>query len=142
MLNLPVVPVYYGALNVPNVTTTPSFIKASDFEAPRLLAKYLDYLDQNDEAYMKYHEWRFDSSGSHFESEYLEKMARKVAGPDELMFYRDRHVKRFPRAAQCCRLCDEGYVQEQAEWRRENLDKTLVAQRMPKDRIGETFFGR
>lgn len=36
----------------------PSFISASDFESPKDLARYLIYLDRNDEEYLKYFEWR------------------------------------------------------------------------------------
>jgi len=35
-----------------------SFIFAEDFETPRKLVEYVNYLDKNDTAYLKYHKWR------------------------------------------------------------------------------------
>lgn len=35
-----------------------SFIHAEDFASPADLVEYLDYLDNNDTAYLEYHAWR------------------------------------------------------------------------------------
>ena len=35
-----------------------SFIHAEDFATPSDLVEYLDYLDNNDTAYLEYHAWR------------------------------------------------------------------------------------
>ena len=37
-----------------------SFIHVDDFRSPRELAKYLDYLDNNDEKYNEYFRWKSD----------------------------------------------------------------------------------
>jgi hypothetical protein len=107
-LTLPVIPIYYGAPNAPNITKTPSYIKASDFRNPRELARYLLYLDQHPKEYMKYHLWRTDPS--QFTDEYLETLQKRVPGPVEEVMYRDNGYDKFPRTASCCRLCDPEYV--------------------------------
>jgi hypothetical protein len=135
-LNVPVVPVYLGALNVPNVTVTPSFIKASDYKSPRELSSYLLYLDSNEKEYMKYHSWR--KSPSSFTQEYLDSLAYKVAGPEELLAYRSL-FKRYPRTAQCCRLCDENYVKYATSTKG---PKSLVGAILSGDAIQRRFFGK
>jgi len=137
ILNIPVVPVYYGANNVPNITTTPSYIKVSDFSAPAKLAAYLMYLDTNHAEYDKYHEWR--KSSRSFELEYLKILQDKVAGPEEKLVYKDAGFKRYPRTAQCCRLCDENYVKHARATRK--LPKSLVITAR-KSQIVDRFFGR
>lgn len=135
-LNVPVVPIYLGALNVPNVTVTHSFIKASDFKSPRELSQYLLHLDANEEEYMKYHSWR--KSARSFTQEYLDSLANKVAGPEELLSYRSL-FKRYPRTAQCCRLCDENYVKYAASTK---SSKSLVGAILSGDAIQRRFFGK
>eukprot|EP01116_Phalansterium_solitarium_P000917 TRINITY_DN1075_c0_g3_i2.p1 TRINITY_DN1075_c0_g3~~TRINITY_DN1075_c0_g3_i2.p1 ORF type:complete len:611 (+),score=192.62 TRINITY_DN1075_c0_g3_i2:38-1834(+) len=54
------VPVYMGAPNV-HPDWTPgekAIIKTSDFEGPKELAKYLQFLLDNEDEYQKYHDWR------------------------------------------------------------------------------------
>ena len=38
-----------------------SYINAGDFDSPKALAKYLHYLDNNDEEYLSYLWWRSNS---------------------------------------------------------------------------------
>jgi hypothetical protein len=134
-LNVPTVPIYYGALNVPNITVTPSFLRVSDYHSPKELALHLQYLSENREEYMKLHYWRTHPAS--FTKEYLEILQHRVAGPDELMFYKKRNFKRFPRTAQCCRLCDENFVKFATETR---THASLVSHYMTEDQIAKKFF--
>ena len=108
ILTFPILPVYFGPANAPNITTIPSYIRVTDFNSPKALGDYLLYLNENPDEYMKYHKWRWDNSL--FEKSYLERLSTRVAGPEELLAYKKMKISRFPRAAQCCRLCDENYV--------------------------------
>ena len=67
------------------------------------------YLNANPQEYEKYHLWRKDPSL--FERSYLERLQKRVAGPEELLIYKDHKMNRFPRSAQCCRLCDETFLE-------------------------------
>ena len=136
-LNIPTLPVYYGCLNVPNITTVPSFIKASDFPTPKALADYLLYLDAHPEEYMQYHRWRWDPSL--FDEEYLHRLTYGVAGPDEQTAH--AHDGHSPsRTSQFCRLCNENFVKKQTEER--DLSKSIVNKHMSKDEIYKRFFGK
>ena len=99
---------YYGAVNAPNITKTPSYIRASDFASPRDLAAYLLYLDAHPDEYMKYHAWRTDPTL--FDDEYLETLSKRVPGPAEELVYRKMGYNKYPRTASCCRLCDPEYM--------------------------------
>lgn len=135
VLNFPILPVYYGALNVPNITIVPSFIKVSDFSSPKALAAYLVFLDSNPNEYMKYHAWRTDPTL--YDPEYLEHLQYRVAGPDELLYFKNKKFDRFPRTAQCCRLCDENYVKYAAETRSKY---SIVPHSMAPGEIKKRFF--
>lgn len=53
------VPVYLGAPNVAEFAPAPrSYIDVTDFDGPDELARYLDYLDQHDDEYESYLEWK------------------------------------------------------------------------------------
>merc|ERR1719259_537701 len=54
------VPVVNGGLEFEHARIAPpnSFINAKDFETPKDLADYLNFLNQNDEEYKKYLAWR------------------------------------------------------------------------------------
>ena len=54
------VPVVYGATKSDYKALVPlgSFIFVEDFETPRDLVNYLNYLDKNDSAYKEYFQWR------------------------------------------------------------------------------------
>ena len=54
------VPVVFGPEkeDVLKIAPKNSFIFAEDFETPKDLVDYLDYLDGNDTAYLEYHKWR------------------------------------------------------------------------------------
>jgi hypothetical protein len=53
------VPVYMGAPNVDRVAPgNHSFINVADFESPAHLAEYLLYLNEHDEEYYRYFEWK------------------------------------------------------------------------------------
>ena len=119
-LALPTLPVYYGAPNVPNITISPSFIKATDFKTPESLATYLLYLDANPIEYNRYHEWR--NQANPFDDYYLKTMRDRVAGPLEIDAHNVIHMKDnenselnyqfLQRRAQCCRLCDENTAKQ------------------------------
>ena len=57
---LPIVPIVLGGANYADFAPPKSFINAADFKTPKHLADYLIYLDQNDEEYLKYFEWKTD----------------------------------------------------------------------------------
>ena len=44
-----------------------SYIFAEDFETPKDLVDYLDYLDSNDTAYLEYHKWRANELDDDYE---------------------------------------------------------------------------
>ena len=142
ILSLPVVPVYYGAPNVPNITTVPSYINVADFPTPEALSKYLLYLDEHPEEYNKYHIWR-DKSGKYFTEEYLDAVRFKLAGPDETMQYPWKTYGSYRhRAAQCCRLCDSRFVEWAEKQRKQKGAKHKVSVfNMPKSNIMKKFFG-
>ncbi|XP_078590513.1 alpha-(1,3)-fucosyltransferase 7-like [Branchiostoma floridae x Branchiostoma japonicum] len=59
-LDYDIVPVVFGASKGHYERFTPpnSFIHVDDFESPEALAKYLNYLDQNDDKYNEYFAWK------------------------------------------------------------------------------------
>ena len=59
-----VVPIVWGPTKEDILSVAPldSFIFAEDFESPAELAKYLKFLDENDEEYRKYFKWREDET--------------------------------------------------------------------------------
>jgi len=54
------VPVVFGPEkeDVEKIAPKNSFIFAEDFETPKDLVDFLDYLDGNDTAYLQFHQWR------------------------------------------------------------------------------------
>jgi len=135
VLMMNVVPVYYGTPDAPNITKTPSYIRASDFKTPAALAEYLLYLDKNPDEYMKYHAWRTDPS--QFDDEYLWTIENKVPGPYELQ----AHIKfpHIPRTTACCRLCDENFVKT-ARARRDAEKDVVVGTKWSFSKIDSFFF--
>ena len=60
-LRLPVIPVVLGpSPDYKKVAPPKSYIDVNDFNSVEELAKYLKYLDQNDEEYLSYFKWRKD----------------------------------------------------------------------------------
>jgi hypothetical protein len=49
------------------VTIKGSFINADDFESPKELAEYLNYLTTNETAYLEYFDWKFNFLFKQFE---------------------------------------------------------------------------
>ena len=78
-LTMNVLPVYYGALDAPNITRKKSFIRASDYSSPQELVEYLAYLDSNPKEYEKYFEWKDDPIEEKFEDSYLELIQRVIS---------------------------------------------------------------
>lgn len=109
---LSTVPVYYGDPLAPNITKTPSYIKASDFDSPRSLALYLLHLDENPKEYQRYQSWRKQGYDA-FTDEYLDAV-KHVAGPIERKLHKTEPVWLSYRRAMCCRLCDGDYLRERA----------------------------
>ena len=134
-LNIPILPVYYGCLNVPNITSIPSFIKASDFPNPKSLAEYLIYLNHNHEEYMNYHRWRFTTD--YFSEDYLKILSEKIAGPEEIFLNVPNSYGIASRTAHCCRLCDENYVKKLA---RERTQSSFIKPALNKEQIQSIFF--
>ena len=58
VLNRCVVPVVLGGANYSEIAPERSYIDAGRFKSPEALAKYMQYLDQNDTAYAEYFEWK------------------------------------------------------------------------------------
>jgi len=135
VLAMPVVPVYYGSPTTPNITVTPSFINVADFSHPKHLADYLMHLDHNPSEYYRYHEWRTDARLFH--PDFLRAMQMKSPGPYEMLPFRNRGGKFYPRSAACCRLCDENYLQWAA---RDGVERRLVQHRMGQESIKRRFF--
>ena len=61
------VPIVFGPVkeDVEKVAPKGSFIFAEDFETPKDLVDYLDFLDSNDTAYLEYHKWRVEADFQH-----------------------------------------------------------------------------
>jgi hypothetical protein len=156
-LNFPIIPVYYGAVNAPNVTSLPSYVRASDFPSPAKLAAYLLHLDTDRRAYDEYLAWRDPNSpGGGFAREYLNKLIDRVPGPAEyasllafthpptdttrafrqLVYYKSgqwKYHRNFLRRAQCCRLCNETFARA--------MRGSFVHGPWPADAIRARFFG-
>jgi hypothetical protein len=137
-LVLPSIPVYYGSGFVPNITSTPSFIKVREFRNPKHLADYMLYLDKSPEEYAKYGAWRRNAGkdgqpkSSAFSREFLDTMSTRVPGPKEMQLHHGSE-----REAQCCRLCDEQFV----KWANDRPKKDrLVRPAMSEDDIAQYFF--
>jgi hypothetical protein len=138
-LLLPLIPVYYGTLDVQNITTTPSFIKASDFKTPKALAEYLLFLDANPSEYDKYHLWR--KAERPFTEEYMQTLQNRVAGPREILMH-DKALPNFgwwlkARTAQCCRLCDRNFVEKAA---RSKKPESFISTTFLRADIKEVFY--
>lgn len=133
---LPVVPVYYGDPGATNITTTPSYIKASDFRNPVALAHYLLQLDRNPEEYERYHEWR--KHPEPFQMEYLRKVS-KIPGPREVLAANEGKNNLWGiRKAMCCRLCNEPFLREQMAAR---THADVVTARFREPEIAHRFYG-
>jgi hypothetical protein len=131
-----IVPIYYGAPNVPNITIVPSFINVMDFPSPKALAEYLLFLEKNPKEYAKYNVWR--SSPKYFHPEYLRLVQRQMPGQEELLKYRQRGFDKFPRRAACCRLCDLSYIRQSAMKR---TDADLPHPKWHPEQINHHVFG-
>ena len=105
-LGLPPIPVYYGNPTPPNITITPSYIKASDFPNAKALAVYLLYTSTHPEEYRLYNTWK--NNPAPFHPDYLSIMETRVPGPEELAAYVKENLPL--ESASFCRLCDEHYV--------------------------------
>ena len=122
-LLLPLIPVYYGDPTVPNITKTPSFIKASDFLNPHALAKHLLYLDSHPAEYAKYHAWRTDVHS--FTESYLNEV-KNLPGPTERKLHQLGATWTSDRKAMCCRLCNEDYLRQRIRERKgQGVNHTL-----------------
>jgi len=140
---MPLVPVYYGDPQVPNITITPSFIRVRDFDNPKSLARYLLYLDANPDEYAKYRSWRGNPSA--ISPEYIKSLQRDVPGPKEILANMDNRNSLYhsPRRSVCCRLCDKAYVQEKIEQRQQKLTRgepIIVHQAYDLDQIHSAFY--
>lgn len=113
-LSQDVVPVYFGALDAPNITTTRSYIKASDFATPELLAEYLVYLDHNPEKYHEYFAWKVMGEDV-FEAAYLQTLAKQWIGARERAETRQVKKHFVDRTAACCRLCNREFMLQPGE---------------------------
>jgi len=58
ILELDVVPIVFGAADYRAIAPEHSFINALDFSSPAKLAEYLHFLDENDELYLDYFDWK------------------------------------------------------------------------------------
>jgi hypothetical protein len=123
VLNMQILPVYLGAMNAPNITVTPSYIRASDYASPKELAKYLIYLADHADEYAKYHSWRNENAGPVFDPSYLRLVAKKYPGKRESQYHRSR---RMSRRSTCCRLCDLALLDRLSEERASHAENQDV----------------
>ena len=147
-MSLPTLPVYYGDPLVPNITSTPSFVRASDFATPEDLAKYLIYLSETPEEYNKYHAWR--KKKNPFDDYFLQFMRDKIAGPIEVEKYMnltmqdsDNHelnLQFAQRRAQCCRLCDAEFVEQLRKTRNTMVEDSWTPERIDKEFFAGTMY--
>ena len=141
---MPVIPVYYGDSQVPNITVTPSFIRVADYESPDALAAYLLFLDTHPDEYAKYHTWRKNPAS--ISKDYLKSVEENVPGPKELLHHIDdsHRVYYSSRRAVCCRLCNEAFVKCKVKERKQKLarrEPILVEAPWSHTRIEEKFYG-
>ena len=146
-MGMPPIPVYYGTEHSPNITTIPSYIKVSDYKTPKALAKHLLHLDQNDEEYNKYHEWR--KNPKLLDEKFLNYIAKNLPGPrewheikktypDYQFVWKNRGLKQPPyRRSACCRLCDPHYL----ESLKNEKDKKMIGGVWNEERIKRKYFG-
>ncbi|CAK8672348.1 GDP-fucose protein O-fucosyltransferase 4-like isoform X2 [Clavelina lepadiformis] len=87
------VPVYRGSASARDWAPHPgSVIMVDDFESPASLAEYLNYLDKNDDAYLKYLEYKNDNSILKSNNLLLKTLSNRtwsVNGVDENSFVGD-----------------------------------------------------
>lgn len=55
-----IIPIVYGGANYSHYAPPLSYIDASDFKSPKALADYLKLLNENDDLYLKYFDWKKD----------------------------------------------------------------------------------
>lgn len=103
-----VIPVYFGAVDAPNITQTKSYIRASDFATPERLAEYLMFVSNNATEFDKYFEWKATEGA--FDPGYLKLVAKQHWRPEELREARKFDSDFKPRLASCCRLCNREYM--------------------------------
>ena len=60
-----------------------SYIYAEDFDSPKALVKYLEYLDRNDTAYMEHHLWR--NATPEFTTRFLYEPQDNISVDDQLI---------------------------------------------------------
>jgi hypothetical protein len=142
-LRLPLVPIYWGSPITPNITKTPSFIKATDFRSPKELAEYLLYLDKNPAEYEKYRSWRHDPQP--FTDDYLDALKHRMISPIEINIHRrmKRHTDDVDskRMASCCRLCNPSFLKSAAEMRK-HLPNGIVPAPLSQPTIKHQYFQR
>jgi alpha-1,3-fucosyltransferase len=51
-------PIVFGAAKYSKILPPHSYIDALDFQTPKHLAQYLEYLDENEDRYLEYFWWR------------------------------------------------------------------------------------
>ncbi|XP_025833210.1 alpha-(1,3)-fucosyltransferase C-like isoform X2 [Agrilus planipennis] len=58
--NISVIPVVYGRADYKKIAPPHSYINVEDFPSVEELVKYLKYLDENDDKYLEYFQWKSD----------------------------------------------------------------------------------
>ncbi|CAK8685135.1 unnamed protein product [Clavelina lepadiformis] len=113
------VPVVWGPTkqHVLDVAPPNSFIHTDDFGSPEDLVKYLNYLDNNDKAYMAYHKWR-DIPLSNVPAE---------------PFVEKRHFSEF------CRLCRRLIIEQHPPKSIPSISKWLYESEYPDDKCLRPF---
>ena len=90
-----IVPVTLGGANYSQVAPPHSFINALDFESPRKLAEYLNFLDKNSSEYLKYFQWKSGYTTSGYGAHIRPGLCRLCAilcNGFEITFISEKHV--------------------------------------------------
>ena len=114
------IPVYLGAPDVPKLMRPrygPAYINVLDFSSPQELADHLLAVASDEEAFMKYHQWRTVGVEA-FNPKFLKLVARQLppfsttldedAKPLNEKLGRPVSVRR----QQCCRVCDAAFLSQ------------------------------
>ena len=105
ILELDVVPIVFGAADYRAIAPEHSFINALDFSSPAKLAEYLHFLDENDELYLDYFDWkshyRVETSMKQMSSHAFCDLCAKLNREDEPIKIYDSMVPHWSALTQC-----------------------------------------
>ena len=121
--------------SVVELTDLPWKIDAADYPSPEALADRLLFLDQHDEEYMKYHEWRRHPSS--VSEAFVRYLAEQLPTPVERDAIATKKIAKAPeRFLATCRLCDRDYIDQLAREPHKTDFKSSLSRRDVRQKYG------